>query len=305
MSAREREYHRLRADLDELDTLLSMTPESAVIDRISLEYRRSQVEHELKVNPPPARWPASVHLSFNGKPVVDQQGIYADFASAAVDAFTKAVSSLAASQQSALGERGVIPQQEKYRLLVTGTTHGSFGFDIEEAQDPQTSFLDDESAIETAIGQAQSILESLIGDEESLADAISDTDLRALDDMRDFLTVIASNEAVCSLSFKDSSFRFQDIGQVQVGLSRLATDNVHEGEMDLFGRFQGFLPKGRRAEFVEGEMEEVLSCLVDRSMQNAESINQNLGKDVKVHARFRRIGSARTRYTIVDYSVTP
>ncbi len=48
MSARERDYHFLRAELAELDRLLSMTPESAVIDRMSLKYRRSQVQAELE-----------------------------------------------------------------------------------------------------------------------------------------------------------------------------------------------------------------------------------------------------------------
>ena len=54
MSISERQDQFLRAELAELDKLLSMTPESAVIDRMSLEYRRSQVQEELDANPPPA-----------------------------------------------------------------------------------------------------------------------------------------------------------------------------------------------------------------------------------------------------------
>ena len=302
MSTAEREYHRLLSELAELDNLLSITPEYAVIDRTSLEHRKSQVEQELEDNPRPPRWPASAHLSFNGKPVVDKSGVYADFASAAVDAFTKAVKSLAASQHSELGERGVIPQQERYRLLVTGTTRGSFGFEIEEAPGQQTSFLDDETAVELAIEQAQCILTSLVGDEEELADAIADSDSRALGDVRDFLKVIADYEAVCSLTFKNASFGFRDSGQVHRGLNRLGADNLHEEETELFGHFQGFLPKVRRAEFVNRATDEVLSCRVDRSMQDADSINHNLAKEVKVQAHLRRVGSARPRYTIISYS---
>ena len=44
MSAQERQYHYLRAELAELNKLLTETPETAVIDRMSLEYRKSQVE---------------------------------------------------------------------------------------------------------------------------------------------------------------------------------------------------------------------------------------------------------------------
>ena len=304
MTAREREYHHLRAELAELNKLLSMTPESAVIDRMSLEYRRSQVQAELEANPPPSRWPASAHLAFNGKPVVDREGIYANFAGAAVDAFAKAVTSLAASRQAVLGERGVIPNRENYRLLVTGTSHGSFGFEIEEVLERQASYLLNESPVEVAIGQAKGILESLAGDEEAIAEAISDTDERALDDLRDFLKVMADSEAICSLSFKNEVFRFRDVGQIQHGLATLRKDNLHERETEMLGHFQGFLPQSLRAEFVVDQSGEVLSCRVDRAM-DAERINEILGQGVTVNARSRQVGNSRPRYTIVGYQHAP
>ena len=302
MSALERRYHHLWSELAELENLLSITPESAVIDRKSLEYRRSQVEAELQGNPPPNRWPASARLGFNGKPVLDQQGIYADFAGTAMDAFANALTSLAGSQIAVLGERGVIPNRENYRVLVTGTSSGSFGFDIEEVSQSQATYLADESAVELAIGQAKDILESLVSDEEAIAEAIADTDNRALADLRDFLKVMADNEAVCSLSFKNQSFQFRDVGQVRRGFDSLSVDNLHEGEERLVGHFQGFLPKVRRAEFVEEEPGEVLSCRVDRTVNNAEAINEVLGQPVEVNVRFRQVGNSRRRYTIIGYA---
>ena len=302
MSIRERQYHHLRAELAELDSLLSMTPEEAVIDRLSLEYRRSQVKEELDANPRPPRWPVTAHLTFNGKPVVDRQGIYAGFAGAAVDAFAKAVTSLAASQQFDLGKRGVIPRQEGYRLLVTGTSHGSFGFEIEEALDPQTTYIPDESAVGLAIGQAKGILESLVGDEETIVEAIADTDERALDDIRDFLEVMASSEAVCSLSFRNDVFRFRDVGQVRRGLASLAKDNIREGREELHGHFQGYLPKSRRAELVVSSSGDVISCSVESAVDDAESINDILGQDITIRTRFRQVGSSRPRYTILGWA---
>ena len=303
MSVQERQYHHLQAELVELENLLSMTPESAVIDRASLEYRKSQVKAEIEAHPPPVRWPATAHLTFNGRPVVDQQGIYADFAGAAVDRFAKAVTSPAASRQAELGGRGVIPNQERFRLLVTGTSHGSFGFEIEEALDTQATFLSDESQVELAIGQAQSILMSLIHDEEAIAEAIADTDRRALDDLQDFLKVLVENEAVCSLGFKDSIFRFRDLGQVQRGHANLGKDNVHEGDAEFSGHFQGFLPQSRRAEFVVDQSMEVISCRVDRMVDSAETLNEILGQRVNVTTRFRRVGDSRPRYTITSYEL--
>ena len=304
MSAREREYYYLRAELAELDKLLSMTPESAVIDRMSLEYRRSQVEAELEANPPLSRWPASAHLTFNGKPVVDRQGIYADFGAHTVDAFSEIVVSLAASQQAALGERGVIPNREDYRLLITGTSHGSFGFEIEEVLG-QAMLLPGESPVELAIGQARNILESLTSDEETLAEAIAYTDERALQNVRKFLKMMADNQAVCSLSFKDKVFRFTDVGQVQKGLSNLGEDNIREEDVEIVGHFQGYLPKVRRAELVDRATAEVISGRVDHKMESAEAINGILGQTVKVSARFRQVGNSRRRYTILGYDTDP
>ena len=303
MSSREQQHQYLRAQLADLNNLLSMAPESAIIDRMSLEHRKSQVEQELAANPPPPRWPATVFLSFNGKPVVDRQGIYADFAGAAVDAFTKAVTSLAASQQAVLGGRGVIPNRDNYRLLVTGTSHGSFGFEIEEAADLLANLPPGESPVESALGQTKGILESLIGDEDDIAEAIADTDERALNDLRDFLKVMATNEAICSLSFKESVFRFRDVGQVQRGLGSLGQDNLHEGNQEMLGHFQGFLPQSRRAEFVDATTDTILSCLVDRSMDKAEAINEVLHEEVRVQLHFRQVGNSRPRYTITGYSI--
>ena len=71
-----------------------------------------------------------------------------------------------------------------------------------------------ESPVEVAIGQANGIMQSLVDNEEAIADAIADTDGRALDDLRGFLTVMADGEAVCSLSFRNEVFGFRDVGQV-------------------------------------------------------------------------------------------
>ena len=302
MSIRERQYHELRAELAALEDLLSMTPEAAVIDRMSLEYRKAQVQEELEANPPPPHWPATAHLTFNGKPVVDRQGIYADFAGAAVDAFAKAVTSLAASRHAVLGRRGIIAHQDDYRLLVTGTSHGSFGFEIEEAFDPQATYIPGESGVELAIGQAKCILESLVGDEELIVEAIADTDERALDDIRDFLEVMAGSEAVCSLSFRNDVFGFRDVGQVKRGLASLAKDNIREGEEQLVGHFQGYLPKSRRAELVQSPSGDVISCTVDRAVDDAESINEILGQDITIRARYRKVGSSRPRHTILGWA---
>ena len=302
MSVRERNDQFLRSELAELDYLLSITPESATLDRMSLEHRRRQAEAELADNPPLSRWPASVRLAFNGKPIVDREGIYADFAGVAVDAFAKAVTSLAASQEGALGARGVIRGSERHRLLVTGTFPGSFGFELEEVQGEQEGDSPEASSVELAIAQAKDILESLDSNEETTAEALADTEKRAIDDLRDFLNIMSKYDAVCSLSFKSETFRFRDIGHVRQGLGRLEHDNLHEGDCQMFGYFQGLLPQGRLAEFVESKTGAVHSCRIDPAIRDTQAINEMLGQSVQVQMHYRQVGSSRIRYTVMDYT---
>ena len=68
------EYRQLRAELFALDKLLEKVPESAVIDRMSLTARRSQVTKTLAAYPKPTRWSLDVHLTPSGKSL-DQKKI--------------------------------------------------------------------------------------------------------------------------------------------------------------------------------------------------------------------------------------
>ena len=305
MSVIEDRYNFLLSDLAELNRLIDMTPESAVIDRKGLEYRRSQVQAELDEFPVPPRWPASAHLSFNGKPVAERDGIKADFGGKAIEAFSMLVKSLAANLQGPLSETGPIPNQDAYELAVTGVAHGSFGFDIEEAPQLQADLPDYDSPVGLAIEKSRSILESLGQDDETLADQIADTDKRALDDMRDFLQLLAREEAVCALSFKNKTFRFVDVGEVRRGVDKLREENVGDGTEELEGVFRGFLPKSRRAELAVEPDGDVISCSVAHTMEEPEAINRILGERVRVAASYRQVGKSRRRYTVLGFKQIP
>ena len=118
-----------------------------------------------------------------------------------ITAFAKLVTSLAASQVTPLGERGIIPNQESFQIAITGTSPGSFAFDIEEVPDQQASFLEAPSPVEAAIQQAKEIMKSSTGEAESLAEAIEETDDRALSDLRTFISILAERDAICNVIF--------------------------------------------------------------------------------------------------------
>ena len=149
------EQEQLLSELVGLNELLAVTPESAVIDRMSLEYRKSQIEEELESNPPPPKWPAGAIVTFNGKPVLESQGVLVDFGSEAIQGFSRVIASLVDEYNSGLDNGNGGLGRASHSLLITDAARGSFGFKVEEIFDPQTSFLDEPSPVEAGIGRAK------------------------------------------------------------------------------------------------------------------------------------------------------
>ena len=93
---------------------------------------RLDVESELSSVAAPNREPARARLTFRGRPVVGQHGIFAEFGAKATSAFADAVAKVAAGLSGPLASMGPIPNRDESRLLITGTALGSFGFELEE-----------------------------------------------------------------------------------------------------------------------------------------------------------------------------
>jgi hypothetical protein len=299
-----REYHQLQAERTALDRLISQLPSSSVIDRLSLESRKQEVEEEIAAQPTPVREPTHVRLTFHGKPVVESYGVFAEFGAAVVDKFANVVAAIGASQNVSLGTRGPIPKGEDYRLLITGTAIGSFGFELEEAPkgpSEQNMLFPEASLVESAIEQAKVIMEASLASDDELTDAISETDPRALETMRDFLKTMADQEAICALEFKGETFRFADVGQVRRSEERLRKENIHEEEEEIIGQFQGVLPKRRTFEFLVADTKEVISGKVGPGIENASEINHVLEKPLKIQVHTKRVGEGKPRYVLISY----
>ena len=296
-----KEYEYLQEQMAGLDDLLEMVPADAVGDRISLQSRRDRVAAKLAECPAPERRPAKARLTFNGHPVAAGGGIAVDFANRAVKEFADAVAAVGASQHGLLGDRGPFPQQENYRLLITGTVAGASGFELEEDIE-RSEHTAGESPVEAALERVGAIFKSLSGSDETLAAALSEMHPRAIKNLRDFLEVLAANKATCALAFKGDVFRFKDVGQVKRSLNRLGPDSILESDDKLSGVFLGYLPDSRRAEFRNGETGEVISGRIDVQMHNADAINDHLEQPVRLNVRVRRVGEGRPRYTFMDYA---
>jgi hypothetical protein len=300
------EVLRLRAEHAALKLLLHEIPIENAIDRLSLQARMDDLEHSISRVTIPGRRKAQALLAFRGKPVVGHHGIFAEFGAAAVQGFTEAVATIAASLASGpLGARGVIPSRDEYQMLITGTVPGSFGFELEEYQretDGQRNLdFPEGSPVEQAIEQARALMQATLGSDDDLADAASGMDPRAVGALRQFITILAVNGAACSLEVGGREFVFSDLGQVERSAGRLSQENIHEHDEQLDGEFRGVLPKRRTFEFKLASTGEIISGKVSPAIADAGEINTVLGQPVIASAKTTRVGDGRPRYQILSY----
>ncbi len=300
------EYRFLLSERGTLNRLISQTSSGNVLGRMSLKSRLQQVEEELEAYEGFSPRLVNARLTFRGRPVVNNRGILADFGTEAVKFFDEAITRICAGWSSSLAASGRIPNSAEYKLMITGTATGSFGFQVEDAAQ-QPALAGESSPVELAIGKFKEILEASIRTDDELVEAIADTDRRALDAVQGFLKLMADNRAMCALEFQGDEFRFRDPDQVRRSESRLSNDNIIEEDVTLAGQFQGFLPYSRRAEFLVAESDgkflreaagTVVSGRVERAVADTSDINEMLNQDVRVMARARRVGQGRARYVI-------
>ena len=291
---------QLQAERSSLMRMIDEIPEEDVLDRGSLQMRMEMVDAELAamVN---QRLPARARLTFSGRPVIGSYGIIADFGMKAVNAFSEAVTAVAASLTAPLRAMGPIPNREQNKLLITNTALGSFGFELEELP-PEQLTLDEPSIVEQAIERTQSLLAATVQpDDEALADSASELDQRALDKIRAFVKTLEENEALCSLRFGSRDFRFTSAAQVRRSIERISEGNLHEEEQTLLGHFEGVLPNKRRTfEFIEQGKLEVIVGKIGPGVALPEQINEHLKQACTIRVVVTRVGNGRPRYLLKD-----
>ena len=293
------EYHSLLAERVSLQRMLAEIPLEFVLDRSSLQSRLGFIEHRLSEATPPNREPARATLTFRGRPVVGQHGIFAEFGAKATSAFTDAVAKVAAGLSGQLSPLGPIPNRDESRLLITGIARGSFGFELEEAPLDNRLDLGEETIAGQALELTQNLLKSTVGSDDELADSAVATNLRAVAAIRSFLELLANNDAVCALNVNDKRFQFKDVSEVRRGVERLSQDNLHEEETQLTGEFQGVLPKARSFEFKIAASQEVVRGKVSPTITSPDKINNHLHQLVTIDVLATRVGTGKPRYVLL------
>lgn len=298
-----RERHFLQAELGALDKMISRIPEANVLDRISLEDRKNEVATALAALPSPYYEPARVRLTFRGKPVVKSDGVIVEFTGLALDKFADMIAKAGASKETQLGERGSVPNRDRYRMMVTGATpFGSFGFDLEEAPKDNNMLDPESSPVKAAIDEVGTIITRALGSNDNdLADVVADADPRAIDAIQAFLQVLTDNEATCVLESDGEHIQFVNTDQIKAVEERLSAENIRETDLAFVGKFEGALPDHRTFEFFIEDRNEIIFGKVGREITDIGEINHILYKPVRIEVHTKQIGTSRPRYTLKSY----
>ena len=295
----------LKAEIAELEAMLSEMPTRRVIERIGLQHRLETARTELQHLPLDGK---RLGLTFRGEPVEGSRSIVALFAGRALTAFSDAVATVAASLEHHLNGTGPLPGDNSERCLrVIGPALGSFGFEMEVPAPPlpkQTSvFLDDEPAaspMETAVDLTMELIDAAQGhDEEVLSDVVALVHPRAAGKVREFVETVVSGKATFSLRFNERRTALLDAQAGRRVLDALSANNVSEEEITRVGRLW-VLPTKRTFE-MEIEGDGILYGRVSRWLRGIENFQ---GPEVTATLQVLTLGAAAPRYTLLGLMPT-
>jgi len=91
------EYISYISEINQIEYILAMIPEKNVMERESFEARLELAQEALKRLSPDD---SNVKITFAGKPVIGQKGIFVDFATKALDGFTNAYNKIAGTEKN-------------------------------------------------------------------------------------------------------------------------------------------------------------------------------------------------------------
>nr|WP_299379753.1 hypothetical protein [uncultured Halomonas sp.] len=295
-----KEHAFLQAEISELKSMLETIPPEQVIDRISLEARLESAESQL-TSLGAAGIVDKLLLTFRGRPVNSTRGMAADFGGKAVETFTSAVSTVLASINGDIGERGPVSKKDFGQLMITGTAVGSFGFELEVPSQPPTLFEDDDVGVGDVVETIRDLFKTAArGSDDELTELVDVIHPRAVKKVSEFLGHLESNGAFCGIQFKGKSFRFTNSTELSSAVSKLKEQNMHEGPAILHGCFLGILPHSRMFEFSDKESGKIIKGKIGSKQIDPDHLSERYLR-VPVKATFRsvRVGEGKPKYTLM------
>ncbi len=237
----------LRSEQATLRKLLAdVDPED--VSRIGFEARLEEVTEQLERVEREEDSLGRVTLLFRGAPVSGTRGIDARFAGKVVERFQDLVARVAAAKRGRkLHGSGPIPGASESRLFVTATAAGSFGLVLRELEQAP---LFGSSPLADAIEATTELLVHAAASDEEFADAAVETDATVLDELDQFLAVVADHGATVKVVSRRTIAALDDADVLAAARERAHERRDDELSTPIEGVLQGILPVARRFELL-------------------------------------------------------
>ena len=297
------EYVEISSEIPTLERILRDLPDYRDVERMGVEVRLRRARAKLEgVRVPPG--PYTIHISFQGEPVVDGAGIDTNFAGKTTTAFSESTAITIASSTGELKDTGAIPLRGLNQPILSGITRGSFGFQVIL---PTATIIDraDGQIVNPAVRAVQMIQDlvqaSIEGDDENLAELTAQMHPRAVRKVAEFLSILKNNQAQVVIGLNGREVALKNADEVERATRRLAPRNIQETTNLIAGVLIGMVPARRFFEFQIPGSDDSIEGRIGLEVQEPYRMAA-LYTNTQVRASIRRvqIGRGQPKYTLLD-----
>lgn len=244
-------------------------------------------------------------LFFYGDPVQGSIGIDASFAGRVLEPFQSMVMADFADRcHGVVGSRGRRAGEADSRLLLTGLPRGSFGLELTRADNDE---LFEEEQLADTLAHVTKLVESSARSDEDFAAELNQTAPRVIQNLRQFLEVIAKGKAGLRLESGDYRCSMNPV-EANEAFNRVAGTITNDEHVTIPGVFKGVLLESWKFNFVTEESH-LLAGKIDENLTEEQVIDLNLkffnkrcsASLLKTTVLFKN-GRVRTTYTLKGLS---
>lgn len=290
------EYIYVLSERSQIISMLESMDENDIISRMSLEYRLSKIDEEIKNANINIHSPAKAVITFKGDPILGTVGISSAFSAKILKAFNSAITQVSTSLCPIIGMQKIEP------MIITGIAKGSFGFILEEPSRGDILDFDEKSITSTSLEKTYRILSSAISnDDEQLSTELEELDEKSIKKLREFIDILVNERTIFTIKNSDFSLIVRNPQQLETISYKLSVNNIKEEIKTLDVIFTGVLPNKRRCEFklINNETD-VEVATISSHIKSPEVINTLIGKTVQAKFLCTTVGSGKTKYSLRD-----
>ena len=238
---------------------------------VALEERQRELKEKISALPLGNKEARTV-LFFSGDPVQGSVGIDASFAGRVLEPFQSMVMADYADRwHGVVGSRGRRSGEADSRLLLTALPRGSFGLELTRADNDE---LFEEDQLADTLAHVTKLVDSSAKSDEDFAAELDETAPRVIQNLRQFLEVVAKGKAGLRLETGDYRCSMSPV-EANEAFNRVAGTITNDETVSVPGIFKGVLLESWKFNFVTEESH-LLAGKIDENLTEEQVIALNL-----------------------------